>query len=86
VVVGGDDGDTTATVMDGNGWCDGNAMAMTAMQRGGDGGRAPTSDGRHRGKSVHLELLSSLGTSMVTPPPLMGGLHQRPPPPAPGRA
>ena len=81
-VVGGDDGDTTASVMDSNGRCDGNAMAMTAMQRGGDGGSTPTSDGRHRGESVHLELLSSLGTSMVTPPTAHGRAS---PTPAPSR-
>jgi len=35
-VVGGDDGDATATVMDGVGRCNGNATAMTAMERGGN--------------------------------------------------
>ena len=73
-MVGGDDGDATATVMDGDGRCDGNATAMTVMERGGDGGGAPTSNGRHRGmlahyvrESVHLEL-SSFGYKYGAPP------------------
>jgi len=65
VVVGGAtatlqrDGDARATVMDGDGRCDGNAMATTAMERGGDGGGTRTSDGHHRGPS---------GTNTVPPP------------------
>jgi len=73
-VVGGDDGDAPATVMDGDGRSDGNATATTAMERRGDGGGAPTSDGRHRSmlahyvrESVHLEL-SSFGYKYGAPP------------------
>ena len=65
-------GDATATMMDGNGRCNGNAMM--AMEPGGNGGGAPTSDGRHRGMfvhygraSVHLEL-SSFGYKYGAPP------------------
>ena len=73
-MVGGNNGNTTATVMDGNGWCDINAKATMAMERGGDDGGTPTSSGRHRGmpahyirESVHLEL-SSFGYKYRAPP------------------
>ncbi len=73
-VVGGDNGNATATVMDGDGWCDINATVMMAMERGGDGGGTPTSNGRHHGmlahyvrESVHLEL-SSFGYKYRAPP------------------
>ena len=73
-VVGGDNGDATATVMDSDGRCNGNATAMMVMEPGGDGGGTPTSDGRHRGmlahyvrESVHLEL-SSFGYKYCAPP------------------
>ena len=59
------DGNTTATVMDGDGRCNGNATATTAMEHGGNGGGAPMSNGCHRGMlphygraSMHLKLLS----------------------------
>ena len=59
------DGNATTTVMDGGGWCNGNAMAMTAMERGDNSGGAPTSGGCNRSMlanygqvSVHLKLLS----------------------------
>ena len=74
VVVGGDNGDATATVMDSDGRCNGNATAMMVMEPGGDGGGTPTSDGRHRGmlahyvlESVHLEL-SYFGHKYGAPP------------------
>ncbi len=38
-------GNATATMMDGDGQCAGNATATTAMERGGNDGGAPTSDG-----------------------------------------
>ncbi len=41
-------GNATATMMDGNGRCDSNATATTAMERSGDDGGAPTSGGRQR--------------------------------------
>ena len=73
-MVGGNDGDTTVTVMDGIGRCNGNATAMTVTERGGNGGGAPMSDGHHRGmlahynwESVHLEL-SSFGYKYGAPP------------------
>ena len=66
-------GNAMATVMDGDGRCKGYAMAMTAMECGGNGGGAPTSNGCHRGMlthygraSVHLEL-SSFGYKYGTP-------------------
>ena len=72
--MGGDDGDAPATVMDGDGRSDGNATATTALERRGDGGGAPTSDGRHCSmlahyvrESVHLEL-SSFGYKYRAPP------------------
>jgi hypothetical protein len=40
--------DATATMMDGDGQCDGNATATTAMECGGDDGGAPTSGGQQR--------------------------------------
>ena len=88
-MVGGDDGNATATVMDGNGRCNGNATAMTAMERDGDGGSAPTSDGRHRGmlahyvwESMHFEL-SSFGYKNGAPPHRSwdGFTYSRPLPP-----
>ena len=92
MVVGGDNGNATATVMNGDGRCDINATMTMAMERGGDGGGTLTSDGRHRGmlahyvrESVHLELLSGYKYG-APPPPLTGGFHLRPPPPAPGCA
>ena len=60
--------------MDGDGPCDGNATATTAMEHGGDGGGTQTSDGRHCGmlphyvrESVYLELLS-FGYKYHAPP------------------
>jgi hypothetical protein len=87
------DGDATATVMDDNGQCNGYTTVMTVMERGGNGDGAQTSNGRHRGMlarygraSMHLEL-SSFGVQVRhPPPPLVGRLHLRPPPLAPGRA
>ena len=59
------DSNAMATVIDDNGRCNGYTTAMTAMERGGNGNGAPTSNGRHRGMltrygrtSVHLELSS----------------------------
>ena len=85
-VVGGDDSNTTATVMDGDGRCDGNATAMMAMERGGDGGGTPTSDGRHHGmlahyvrESVPLEL-SSFGYKYGAPPTARGRASPTPAP------
>ena len=43
------DGDAMATVLDGDGRCNGYTTVTTAMERGGDGGGAPTSNGHHRG-------------------------------------
>jgi hypothetical protein len=45
------DGDATATVMDDDGWYNGYTTAMMAMERGGDGDGAQTSNGRHRGNA-----------------------------------
>ena len=42
------DGNTMATMMDGNGQCNGNATASTGMECGGHDGGAPTSGGRQR--------------------------------------
>ena len=67
-------GNATATAIDGDGRCNGNAMATTAMERSSDGGGVLTSDGRHLGMllhygraSVHLEL-SSFGYKYSAPP------------------
>ncbi len=38
-------GDATATMMDSDGRCNGNALVTTAMERGGDNGGAPMSGG-----------------------------------------
>ena len=66
--------DAMATVMDGNGWCNSNAMATTVVKCGGNGGGTLTSDGRHRSMlahynraSVHIELLS-FGYKYCAPP------------------
>ena len=40
------DSDATATEMDDNGQCNGYTTAMTAMERGGNGNGAETSNGR----------------------------------------
>ena len=63
----------TAMVMDGNGRCNGYAMATIAMERGSNGGGTPTSNSCHRrmltryGRaSVHLEL-SSFGYKYGAP-------------------
>jgi hypothetical protein len=63
-----------ATVMDDNGHYNGYTTAMTAMERGGNGDGAQTSNGFHRGMlarygraSMHLEL-SSFGYKYGTPP------------------
>ena len=87
------DGNATATVMGDNGQGNGYTIAMTAMERVGDGDGAPTSNGHYRGMfarygrtSVHLEL-SSFRYKYGTPlPPLTGRLHLRPPRPASGRS
>ena len=39
---------TMVTMMDGDGWCNGNATATTAMELGGNDGGAPTSGGRQQ--------------------------------------
>ena len=68
------DGNTTATVMDCNGRCDGNATATMVMERSGNGGGAPKSNGHHSGMlshygraPMHLELLS-FGYKYGAPP------------------
>ena len=40
------DDDATATMMDGDGQCNGNATATIAMERGGNDGGAPTRGGK----------------------------------------
>ena len=68
------DSDATATVTDDNGQCNGYTSAMTAMEHGGNGNGAQTSNGRHHGMlahygqaSMHLEL-SSFGYKYGAPP------------------
>ena len=82
------DGDATATVMDDDGWYNGYTTAMMAMERGGNGNGAQTSNGRHRGMlarygraSMHLEL-SSFGYKYGIPPTALGTAS---PTPAPSR-
>jgi len=88
-VVGGDNSDATATVKDGDERCDGNLAATTATERGGNGGGAPASDGRHRGmlaqyvrESVHLEM-SSFGYKYGAPPTAHGRASSTPTPSRP---
>ena len=86
-------GKATATVMDGDGWCNGNATATTAIERGGDGRWHP--DERWVAPRHACTLRPGICAPQAVvlwvqvqrhPPLLAGRLHLCPPPPDPERA
>jgi hypothetical protein len=50
-------GNATATMMGGDGRCDGNATATTAIERTGNDGSAPTSGGRQQRQSYGMSAM-----------------------------